>query len=105
MGSARRRRLSAVGGFGLTVVALVLTGCAFHETGRGTPTPTDGGGADSGAGPGAIGGATGRTDARGGIVDGGTGGANHAPVCPAACATGQVCLNGTCQADPCLAAT
>src|SRR3954468_17159388 len=77
-----------------SIVSLLAFGCGFQE-----PATSTSGDHDA-----AVGGAGGGSPI---IVtlDGGTGDAARMPaVCPAHCPSGQVCLAGQCQPDPCMMA-
>ena len=118
-----RVRLSSLGVLsGISFLALWVAGCDFHPSSQFTPAPEDGGtssklsasggaggggsvsgklgsGSNDGGSPSGTGGAAG---AGAGTGTGGTGSTGGTPVCPAQCPSGQVCLSGTCQNDPCV---
>src|SRR4051794_24000586 len=108
MRNALFRRLSTVraglagagrGGVATSLLlSLFVVGCAFRPPARAIGNEDDAGANDAPARFG-VGGSAPRNGVGG--RDGGT----TISGCPAVCPTGQVCLGGACQADPCAAAT
>ncbi len=117
MGTARSLRSSMIASSGMSLLALLwMIGCDFHPAAQSTSISEDGGtaltltGGGGASGGGSTNGKLGSGAHDGGAL-GGAGGAagaasgtGGAPTCPAQCPSGQVCLGGACQPDPCLAA-
>ena len=107
------RRSSLVAGSVVAWFALLALGCDFRASQSFAPEGHDAGAAGSTGNPklgtgGSSATGSGSTSGVGSTGGGGTGAAGQGGVgaigCPAHCPSGQVCLGGSCQPDPCLAA-